>query len=112
MALARIIPTRYDARAMRRQKVKGKRQKAKGRHAVRIFVSFWLVAFGLWLVPAKAVTPLENYVQRVEAAAKIAADAADNEHSQDEEADLLRQVAELLPTTENIARDAASKDIT
>ncbi|MFN7927567.1 MAG: DUF4129 domain-containing protein [Blastocatellia bacterium] len=61
---------------------------------------------------AEAVTPLDNYVQRVETAAKIAADVADNEHSQEEDADLLRQVADLLPTTEDIARDAQGKDIT
>lgn len=92
------------------QTAHGKSQVAT--HTRAVLLGFWLLAFGFWLPSVQAVTPLENYVRRVEAAAKIAADAADNEHSQNEEDDLLRQVAELLPATEDIARDATSKDLT
>ena len=64
------------------------------------------------ILPIWAVTPFENYAQRVESAAKLAAEVADNEITQDEETERLRQITELLPATEDIVREGKSKDIT
>ncbi|MBS1811523.1 MAG: DUF4129 domain-containing protein [Acidobacteria bacterium] len=58
------------------------------------------------------MTSFENYAQRVEEAAKIAGNVASNKYSKDESDDLLRQVKELLPATEDIAREVQDKDIT
>jgi hypothetical protein len=62
--------------------------------------------------PLWATTSLDNYVQRVEVAAKLASDVVDNDYSRAEEDDLLRRITELLPATEDVARDASGKDVT
>jgi hypothetical protein len=118
---------------MQRQKAKGKRQKAKGgsgrlrrfrkikrKNKVPTFCllpfAFCLllccVAFCLLLFPVSAATSLEHYVQRVEEAAKLAADVVENDYSRDEETELLQRIIDLIPKTEDVARDQQGKDLT
>ena len=68
-------------------------------------------AFCLLISPAWAATSLENYVRRVEEAATLATDVVENDYSRDEEAELLRRITDLVPSTEDLARDAAGKDL-
>lgn len=64
------------------------------------------------LLPLQATTTLENYTRRVEEAAKLAADVVENDYSRDEEQELLRRLTDLIPSTEDVARDAQDKDLT
>ena len=106
---------------MRRQKAKIKRQKAKGRHflflikAVELSKScFCLLIFAFCLLPSQAwaATPLENYVQRLEEAAHLASDIVENDYNYEQEAEQLRRIADLVPKTEDVARDPNGKDLT
>jgi hypothetical protein len=73
---------------------------------------FLLFAFCLLPTPAGAAATLENYVERVQTAAKQAAEVRDNDYTQAEEVEALRQIIELLPATEEVAREGSGKDIT
>ncbi len=107
-----------------KQKAKGKRQKAKvGFGGLRRFYqknrvpTFCLLPFAFCLLLslspfAWAATSLENYVRRVEEAAKLATDVVENDYDRDEETDRLRRITDLVPPTEDIARDSVSKDLT
>ncbi|MBL8204853.1 MAG: DUF4129 domain-containing protein [Blastocatellia bacterium] len=64
------------------------------------------------LPPLQAATTLENYTRRVEEAAKLAADVVENDYSRDEEQELLRRLTDLIPSTEDVVRDAQGKDLT
>jgi hypothetical protein len=66
----------------------------------------------LLLSPAWAAATLENYVRRVEEAAKLAADVVENDYSREGEIELLQRIADLVPKTEDVARAAPSKDLT
>ncbi|HEX4946891.1 MAG TPA: DUF4129 domain-containing protein [Blastocatellia bacterium] len=51
-------------------------------------------------------------MQRVEEAAKLANDVIENDYSQAEETELLRRITDLVPATEDVARDEQGKDLT
>ncbi len=105
---------------MRKQKAKSKKQKAivgagRLRHILNKRargLTFLLFTFYFLLFPVGAATTLENYAQRVETAAKLATDVVENDYSRDEETELLRRIGDLIPKTEDVARDANGKDLT
>lgn len=105
---------------MRKQKAKSKKQKAKvdtGRrhhilNASERALTFLLFTFYFLLLPVGAATTLENYAQRVETAAKLATDVVENDYSRDEETELLRRIGDLIPKTEDVAREEQGKDLT
>ncbi len=74
----------------------------------------WLLSVGCWLLSSQiwAATSLDKYVQRVEAAAKLAADIVEYDHDRTEETELIYRLTELLPATEDVARDSDGKDVT
>ena len=80
--------------------------------AFRMNFCLLCVTFCLLSVPVSAATSLENYVQRVEEAAKLAADVVENDYSRDEETDLLQRITDLIPKTEDVARDEQGRDLT
>lgn len=104
---------------MQRQKAGSKFQKGKNetrgnlylKNAVSIFCFLFSTLFFL-LLPTQAATSFEDYAQRVAEAVKLATDVVENDHSQDEENELLRQIMERLPSTEDISRDVKSNDST
>ncbi len=69
-------------------------------------------AFCLLIFPAWAATTLENYARRVDEAARLATDIVENDYSRDEGTERLRRLTDLIPATEDIARDPAGKDLT
>ncbi len=108
---------------MRKQTAKGKSQTVatdgKVRFGGKVFSEFLKssaallpFAFCLLVCPVWAVTSFENYVQRVAEAAKLAADIVENDYTIEEETELLRQITERLPATEDITREINSKDVT
>ena len=58
-----------------------------------------------------AATSLSGYIYRVNEAEKIASDLAENADGGEAETAELQRLTKLLPTTEDITRDAASQDI-
>ena len=111
---------------MRRQSAKGKSQTLatdgqsefgrlrgfiKDKNKVTTFCLL-LFAFCVSSFPVRAATPLESYVRSVEEAAKVAADIIENDYSRAEETELLRRIKDLVPTTADVARDSAGKDLT
>ena len=70
------------------------------------------VMFCLLNSPVFAATSLQEYAHHVEQAAKLATDLAAGGFSREEEIESLYRITALLPTTEEIARDPLSKDIT
>ncbi len=71
-----------------------------------------LFAFCVLPCPGWATASLENYVGRVEEAAKLATDAVENDYRRTEENELLRRITDLVPSTEDVARTADGKDLT
>lgn len=106
---------------MRNQKANSKRQRAKvefgnerALYRKKIAPIFCLLLFPICLLISSvwAATPLENYVQRLEEAARLAADVVDNDYSDEVEAEQLRRIADLVPKTEDVTRDSDGKDLT
>lgn len=71
-----------------------------------------VVTVCLLVPPVQAASTLENYVRRVEDAAKLATNVVENDYSRAEETELLRRITDLVPPTEDIARNATDKDLT
>ena len=58
-----------------------------------------------------AATSLKEYIHRLDEAAKLASDLAQNNDGNEAETTELQRLTRLLPATEDIARDAASQEI-
>lgn len=71
-----------------------------------------LLFFCLLFAPVEAASTLENYTRRVEEAAKLARDVVENDYSQEEERELLLRLTDLVPPTEDVAREGQDKDLT
>lgn len=70
-----------------------------------------LLSAGIFSVSGFAATSLKGYIHRLDEAAKLASDLAQNEDGNEAETAELQRLTGLLPATEDIARDAASQDI-
>ncbi len=70
-------------------------------------VAIFLLSVFIFSATGFAATSLSGYVHRLDEAAKLAADLSKNVY--DDES--LQRLTEMLPATEDIARDAASQDI-
>lgn len=95
----------YDDAAMSKYLTQNLWSKLAGRIFLRA------ILLGCVILSAKAATSLLGYSQRVEDAAKMAADVADNDYGREQEADILQRITDLLPATEDIARTPTGDDI-
>ncbi len=79
--------------------------------SIRLHLLTLLFSACIFSVTGFATTSLREYIHRIDEAAKLASDLAENGFGDEAETAELQRLTKLLPTTEDITREAPDQDI-